>query len=106
MRPIDPNAINQPEQTEVQKPVSARTNAPDSYSPTLSGETDRISMSHRTEEVSRLVARARELPKVRQDRVEVFKRLIDSDDYNRSSRVIADAIIAHERSHHFMPLKF
>jgi len=106
MRPVDPNAINPPEQTQVQKAASARTNAPDSYSPTPSSETDRLSMSHRAEEVSRRVARARELPKVRQDRVEVFKQLIDSDDYNRSSRVIADAIIANERSYRFMPLKF
>ena len=95
MKSVDLNPINSSRQTQVQKSAASRTNAPDSSSPTAFR--DLISVSQRAEEVSRLVARARELPEVRDDRVDLFKRLIDSDRYHRSSRVIAEAIIANER---------
>jgi hypothetical protein len=96
MKSVDRDAINPSRQTQVRKPTSLRTNAPDSSSPTVSRNTDQIGMSQHAEEVSWLVARARELPEIRYDRVDLFKRLIDSNRYYRSSRVIAEAIIANE----------
>ncbi len=96
MKSVDLDPINPTQQTQVQKPGSSRPYSTDSSSPSVSRGTDQISVSQRAEEVSRLVAHAREITEVRQDRVDLFKRLIDSGRYHRSSRVIAEAIVANE----------
>ncbi len=97
MKSVDLNAIRPPQQTQVQKSALSRPNVIDLSSRTVSHGTNQISMSQRAEEVSRLVAHAREFTEVRQDRVDLFKRLIDSGRYHRSSRVIAEAIVANEQ---------
>jgi anti-sigma28 factor (negative regulator of flagellin synthesis) len=96
MKSVDLDPINPTQQTQVQKPGSPRPNVTDISSPIISSGTDQISGSQHVEEVSRLIAHAADLTEVRQDRVDLFKRLIDSGRYHRSSRVIAEAIVANE----------
>ena len=95
MKPIELNAINSPQQTKVQKPTSPRPNTSQS-APTISRGADQVSVSPRAEEINRLVAVARELPEIRQERVDLLKHLVDTGQYHVSSKVIADSILADE----------
>lgn len=97
MKTVQFNGINSPQQTKVEKTVSSRPNAPSSATTNVHKDTDSVSVSPRAEEVSRLVAKARELPDTRQERVAHLKHLIDSGQYHVSSKKIADAILADEK---------
>jgi len=61
-----------------------------------SREADSVSVSDRAATVSNLVARAKELPDVRQERVEPLRGAVNSGSYKPSAEDIADAIINHE----------
>ena len=96
MKSVDLDPINPTQQEQVQESGSSRPNVTDSSSPIVSPDTDQISGSQHAEEVSRLIEHAADMTEVRQDRVDLFKRLINSGHYHRSSRVIAEAIVANE----------
>lgn len=58
---------------------------------------DRIDVSDRASEVSRLVERLNEMPDVRQEKVSRLRGEIAAGRYNPSSEQIADAILKDER---------
>jgi negative regulator of flagellin synthesis FlgM len=61
-----------------------------------SGE-DKLNFSNRVGEFGKLVDTLRELPDVRQDRVESLREKIQSGDYNPSGEEIANAIFRDEK---------
>lgn len=54
---------------------------------------DKFQISDRAAEVGKFVDRIKELPEVRQEKVEVLRQQIERGEYDSSSKDIADAIL-------------
>ncbi len=59
--------------------------------------TDKLSVSARANTINELVARANELPEIRQERVAALRERIQSGDYRPDAGDIADAILKDEQ---------
>jgi negative regulator of flagellin synthesis FlgM len=57
---------------------------------------DKIELSGEASKISRLVDRIRELPDVREDKVNALKAKIEAGEFNPTSDAIADAILKSE----------
>lgn len=58
---------------------------------------DKIELSHKGAKVSRMVDQIKQMPDVRQDRVDELRQKITSGEYDPSSETIADAILKDEK---------
>lgn len=94
MKPIDLNAINLPQQTKTQRTDPGRPKELDrtKLSP-VSQPADQIRVSNH---VDQLVARAKGFDEVRQLHIESLRSIIESGQYEVSSREIAAAILREE----------
>lgn len=95
------NGISNTEQTRAANRLGAqRTSGPESASTSAAANSkspsDQVYISPKAETVSRLVARVRELPDIRQERVESLRAITTTGAYRPSSSDIADAIIGSE----------
>jgi negative regulator of flagellin synthesis FlgM len=72
------------------KPVESKT---DKVS--LGG--DKIELSHKGAKVSEMVDQIKQMPDVREDRVEALRQKITSGEYDPSSEAIANAILKDEK---------
>lgn len=66
-------------------------------SKTVGSENDTLSFSSRVSEFGKLVDALRELPDVRQDRVDALREKISAGEYNPSGEEIAEAIFKSEK---------
>jgi flagellar biosynthesis anti-sigma factor FlgM len=95
------NGISNTEQARAaNRPGAQRTNGTESSLTAAAGNSkspsDQVYISPRAETVSRLVARVRTLPDIRQERVESLRAMTTTGAYRPSASDIADAIIGGE----------
>jgi flagellar biosynthesis anti-sigma factor FlgM len=100
MKRLDLNAISsaQPRQvqrTEVSRPNGTTLTTPVNGPTTRTG--DQVAVSAAGREIGQLVDRAKNLPDIRQERVDSLRQLIDSGKYEVSSKTIAAAILRDEQ---------
>src|SRR5678816_1312420 len=97
MKSVNLNGLNSPQQTRLQQPEAVRHKDAEAFAASAAyGMPDQVSVSSRVDDVNRLIARAGELGDIRQERVDSLREVIQSDQYQVSSGVIADAIIRDE----------
>ena len=100
MKQVDLNAISSAQIRQAQKTESVRPSATGSTSSTNSTAKtliDQIDVSSKGREIGQLVERAKDLPGIRQERVDALRELIESGQYEVSSNTIADAILRDEQ---------
>jgi flagellar biosynthesis anti-sigma factor FlgM len=95
------NGVSKAEQARPANRLAAsRTPGTESPTATTTGSlrppSDKVYISSQAETVARLVARVRELPDIRQERVESLRAIATSGAYHPSATEIADAIIGDE----------
>lgn len=88
------DAIGAARETKVGK--SGKTNLKNVESKTVSNGDDTLNFSSRVSEFGKLVDTLRELPDVRQDRVDALRERISAGEYNPSGEEIATAIFREE----------
>lgn len=89
------DAIGAARETKVGK--SGKTSSQTVGSKTINSGDDTLSFSSRVSEFGKLVDTLRELPDVRQDRVDTLREKISSGEYNPSGEEIAEAIFRSEK---------
>lgn len=89
------DAIGATRETKVGK--SGKTNSQNVESKIISSGDDTVSFSNRVSEFGKLVDTLRELPDVRQDRVDALREKISLGEYNPSGEEIANAIFQDEK---------
>ncbi|HEY6804696.1 MAG TPA: flagellar biosynthesis anti-sigma factor FlgM [Pyrinomonadaceae bacterium] len=101
MKRLDLNAISsaqtrQVQRTDVSRPNGTTLTTPVNGSAAKTGG-DQVAVSSTGREVSQLVDRAKNLPDIRQERVDSLRQLIDSGKYEVSSKTIAAAMLRDEQ---------
>lgn len=99
MNSVKLNAKNDLEAVKAQPKANAErggdvANRPIEHAP---APADKVTVSERANTVNELVARANELPDIRQERVEALREKVESGAYRPDARVIADAILKDEK---------
>ena len=99
MKQVDLNAISsahtcQTKRTDTVRPGTGSTATTNSAAKTIG---DQIDVSSTGKEIGQLVERAKNLPSIRQERVAELRELIESGQYEVSSKSIADAILRDEQ---------
>ncbi len=101
MSQINFNGTRHAEQARIQRSDESdrptRGEQPASNAAVPGTEPDKINVSDRAATVACLVARASELPEIRQERVESLRQLVQSGTYNPPASDIADAILKDEK---------
>ena len=100
MKQVDLNAISSAQTRQAQKTDSVRpstTGTTTSTNSTAKTLIDHVDVSSKGREVIQLVERAKDLPEIRQERVDALRELIESGQYEVSSNTIADAILRDEQ---------
>jgi negative regulator of flagellin synthesis FlgM len=98
MKQVDLNGISSTQTHKANRAESARQGRVDSAKP-VSAEhrVDQVDVSSMGKEISKLVERAKQLPDIRQERVEALRQQVQSGKYEVSSKQIADAILRDEK---------
>jgi negative regulator of flagellin synthesis FlgM len=100
MKQVDLNAISSAHTRQSQRTDSVRPGITGSTATTNSATKiagDQVEVSSAGREIGQLVERAKNLPEIRQERVEALRALIVSGQYDVSSKTIADAILRDEQ---------
>ena len=100
MKQVDLNAISSAQTRQAQKTDSVRPSTTGSTANTNSAAktlSDHVEVSSKGREIGQLVERAKDLPGIRQERVDALRELIESGQYEVSSNTIADAILRDEQ---------
>ena len=91
------NPIRLTRQTDVKKSDTASSSATAAAGKTAASSEDKLNLSSRASEVGKLVDTLKDLPDVRQEKVEFLRAQIASGDYDPTGEQIADAILKDER---------
>jgi negative regulator of flagellin synthesis FlgM len=100
MKQVDLNAISSAQTRQTQR---TNTVGPSGTGSTANASSaaktirDQVNVSSTAKEVGQLVERAKNLPSIRQERVDELRALIESGQYDVSSQTIAAAILRDEQ---------
>lgn len=98
MKQVDLNAISTAQTQNANRAEKAHQGRINSAKPfSAEQRVDQVNVSSTGKEVSKLVERAKQLPDVRQERVDQLRQLVQSGNYDVSSKRIADAILRNEK---------
>ena len=100
MKQVDLNAISSAHTRQTQRTDSVRTSGTGSTASSNSAAktvSDQVDVSSTGKEIGQLVERAKSLPGIRQERVDALRELIESGQYEVSSKTIAEAILRNEQ---------
>lgn len=97
MKQVDLNGISSTQTHKANRAESARQGRLDSAKPVSAEQRDQVDVSSTGKEISKLVERAKQLPDIRQERVEALRQQVQSGKYEVSSKQIAEAILRDEK---------
>jgi negative regulator of flagellin synthesis FlgM len=98
MKQVDLNAASTAQTSNTNRAENARQGRVSSTKPfSAEQRVDQVEVSSTGKEISKLVERAKQLPEIRQERVEQLRELVQSGKYDVSSKQIADAILRDEK---------
>lgn len=98
MKQIDLNAASTAQTQNANRAEKARDARVSSAKPfSAEQRVDQVDVSSAGKEISKLVERAKQLPDMREERVEQLRQMVQSGKYDVSSKQIAEAILRDEK---------
>jgi len=98
MKRIDLNAINSAQTHQAKRTDSVRSTGGSTSTPNSPAKAgDQVNVSSTAREIGQLVERAKSLPNIRHERVDALRKLVESGQYEVSSKTIAEAILRDEQ---------
>lgn len=98
MKQVNLNAVSTAQTCNTNRAENARQGRVNSTKPfSAEQRVDQVEVSSAGKEISKLVERAKQLPEIREERVEQLRQLVQSGKYDVSSKQIADAILRDEK---------